>query len=68
MRTVLGAWVANLVKCLPLAQVMIPGSCIRVPHHAPCSAESPLLPIPFSPAYDHTLMLITLSQIILFKK
>ena len=42
------AWVAQLVKQLPLAQVMIPASWDRVPHRAPCSAGSLLLPLPGS--------------------
>nr|XP_054367840.1 uridine diphosphate glucose pyrophosphatase NUDT22 isoform X3 [Mirounga angustirostris] len=32
-----GAWVAQMVKRLPSAQVMVPGSWNRVPHRAPCS-------------------------------
>ena len=39
------AWVAQLVKQLPSAQVMIPASWDRVPHQAPCSAGSLLLPL-----------------------
>ena len=38
-----GAWVAQWVKPLPSAQVMISGSWDRVPHRALCSAGS-LLP------------------------
>ena len=41
-----GAWVVQSVKHLPLAQVMIPRSWDRVPHQAPCSVESLLLPPP----------------------
>ena len=41
-----GAWVAQWVKCLPSARVMIPGSCNRVPHRAPTSMGSLLLPLP----------------------
>ncbi|XP_064438058.1 protein FAM98C isoform X2 [Mirounga angustirostris] len=33
----------SIVKCLPSAQVMIPGSWDRAPHRAPCSAGSLLL-------------------------
>ena len=40
------AWVAQLVMQLPSAQVMIPGYWDRVPHRAPCSAGSLLLPLP----------------------
>ena len=29
-----GAWVAQVVECLPLAQVMIPGSWDRAPSQA----------------------------------
>ena len=46
-----GAWVAQWVKPLPSAQVMISGSWDRVPHRAPCSAGSllpPLLSLPAS--------------------
>ena len=32
------AWVAQSVKLLPSAQVMIPGSWDQVPHQVPCSA------------------------------
>ena len=35
-----------MVKCLPSAQVMIPGSWDRDPHQAPCSAGSLPLPLP----------------------
>ena len=42
----MGTWVAQLVKCLALAQVMILECQDRTPHHrAPCSAESLLLPL-----------------------
>ena len=41
-----GVWVAQLVKCLPLAQVIIPESLDQAPHQAPCSAGSLLLPFP----------------------
>ena len=37
---------AQLVKPLPSAQVMIPGSWDQVPHRAPCSAGSLLLSLP----------------------
>ena len=36
----------SLVKRLPLAQVMFPGSWDRAPHRAPCSTGSLLLPLP----------------------
>ena len=39
----MGAWVAQWVKPLPSAQVMISGSWDRVPHRALCLAGS-LLP------------------------
>ena len=41
-----GAWVAQPVKHLPLAKVMILRSWNRVPHWAPCSVGSLLLPLP----------------------
>ena len=40
------AWVAQLVKPLPLIQVMIPGSWGGAPYWAPCSVQSLLLPLP----------------------
>jgi len=43
------AWVAQSVKRLPLAQVMIPESWDQVPHWAPCSGGSLLLPLPAAP-------------------
>ena len=43
------AWVAQSIKHLPLAQVMTPGSWDRVPHWAPCSVGSLLLPLPPTP-------------------
>ena len=42
----MGAWVAQLVKHLTCAQVMILGSWDRVLHWAPCLAGSLLLPLP----------------------
>ena len=44
-----GAWVAQLVKCLPSAQVMIPGFWDQALHRAPCLAGSLLLPLPAVP-------------------
>ena len=43
---VLGCLGDSVVKRLPSAQVMIPGSWDRAPHRAPCSAGSLLLPLP----------------------
>ena len=43
-----GAWVAQFVKHLPSAQVMIPGSGDQVPHQALCSMASLLLPLSLS--------------------
>ena len=39
-------WVAQSVKCLPSAQVMISGSWDQALHQAPCSAGSLLLLLP----------------------
>ena len=55
LKTTRGTEVAQLVKDLPPAQVMIPGSCDRSPRQAPCSAgwlaASPApLSLPFPPA------------------
>ena len=50
-----GAWVAQWLKPLPLAQIMISGSWVPVPRRALCSAGSllPPLSLPASlPAYD----------------
>ena len=44
-----GTWVAQLVKRLPSAQVMILETRDRVPHRAPCSAGSLLLPLTLPP-------------------
>ena len=41
--------VAQLVKYLPLAQVMISGSWVGAPHQAPCSVGSLLLSLPAAP-------------------
>ncbi|XP_034513918.1 bone marrow stromal antigen 2 isoform X1 [Ailuropoda melanoleuca] len=40
------AWLAQSVKRLPSAQVMVSRSWNGVPHQAPCSAGSLLLPLP----------------------
>ena len=45
-----GTCVAQPVKHLPSAQVMIPGSWDRAPHWAPCSAGSLLLSLPLPAA------------------
>ena len=42
----LGTWVAQLVKRLPLAQIMISGSWDGAPGQVPCSEGSLLLPLP----------------------
>ena len=42
----LGAWGAELVKHLPLAGVMMPGSWDQVLSWDPCSVGSLLLPLP----------------------
>ena len=41
-----GTWVSQLVKPLPLAQVMISRSWDQAPGRAPCSVGSLLLPLP----------------------
>ena len=48
--TVRGAWVAQWVKPLPSARVMISGSWDRAPHRALCSAGNLLLPLPLPAA------------------
>ena len=56
---------AQLVKHLPSAQIMIPGSWVQALNQAPCSAGSLLLPL-FSvppPAHALSLLLLFLSQI-----
>ena len=40
-----GTWVAQSVKHLSLAEVMIPGSWEGASNHAPCSVRSLLLPL-----------------------
>ena len=40
-----GACVAQSVKHLPTAHVMVPGSWDRAPHQAPCSLGSLLVPL-----------------------
>jgi len=57
-----GAWVAQLVKQLPSARVMIPESWDRVPHRAPSSAGSLLLPLTLSP------LMLFLSRLLSSKK
>ena len=49
-----GAWVAQWVKCLPLAQIMISGSLDRAPRWTPCSAGNLLLSLPL-PLLLHSL-------------
>lgn len=48
-----GAWVAQWVKLLPLAQVIISGSWDQAPpqHGAPCSAGSLPLPLLVLPLF-----------------
>ena len=41
-----GTWVAQSVKCLPSAQVMIPGCWDQTPCWAVCSVKSLFLPLP----------------------
>ena len=41
-----GAWVAQSVKQLPSARVMIPGFQDGAPHQAPCSVGDLFLPLP----------------------
>ena len=52
-----GAWVAQSVKHLPLAQVVVTESWDQDPSQAPCSVGSLLLPLPLP------LLVLTLSQI-----
>ena len=55
----MGAWVAQLVKRLPLAQIMILESWDQVLHQAPCSAGSLILPLTLPPL----MLSLSLSQI-----
>ena len=55
-----GAWVALSVKCLTLAQVMIPESWDWALHQTPCSMESLLVPLSLCPS---CLLACSLSQI-----
>ena len=50
-----GAWVAQWVKCLPSAQVMIPRSWDWAPHRALCLVGSLLLPLPLPTAHARSL-------------
>ena len=45
IRIIRGAWVAQWVKHLPFARVMIPGSWDPASRRAPCSVRSLLLPL-----------------------
>ena len=55
------AWVAQLVKCLPSAQVMFSGSWDPALHQTPCSVGS-LLP-PLSLSLPFLMLALSLSQI-----
>lgn len=44
-----GPQMAQLIKCLPTAQIMIPGVWDPVLNGSPCSAESLLPPLPGFP-------------------
>jgi len=57
-----GAWVAQLVKRLPSAQVMILESLDRVPHRAPCSAGSLPLPLTLPPLMCSLCLILSLSN------
>ena len=53
-------WVAQLVKWLPLAQVMVLGCWGRAPHQAPC-LEGGSLHLPFSLPLSFMLSLLLIS-------
>ena len=55
-----GAWVAQSVKHVPLAQVMILGSWNQALHQVPCSVGSLLLPLPL-PLQPLLMLLLALS-------
>ena len=55
------AWVSQLVKHPPLAQVMIPGSWEGALHWASCSAGSPLLSLPLPAAPPACVLSLSLS-------
>ena len=62
MSLIWGTWVAQLVKPLPLAQVMISESWDPVPCWAPCSAGGLLLPLPV-PLAPPFMLTLSFSQI-----
>ena len=58
-KAIWGPWVAHSVKRLPSAQFMILGSQDWALHLVPCSARSPLLPLPLpatSPAFHFSIV------------
>ena len=55
-----GAWITQLVKHMPLAQIMIPRFWDPALHGASCSAGSLLLPLPLPLP---PLLVLSLSQI-----
>ena len=58
-----GTWVAQSVKHLPLAQVMIPGSWDPALHQAPLLLPL-LLPLPFLPTHVSSLsFMLSLKEI-----
>ena len=63
-----GAWAAQSVKCLPSAQVMIPGSWNKAPQWAPCSVESQCLPLPLQLPFVLSLPFCQINKYFLKKK
>ena len=65
-----GAWVAQSVKCLPSAQVMISGSWDRAPHQVPPLGACFFLPTPPAcvPSLAGCLYLCQINKILKKKK
>lgn len=56
-----GTWVAQSVRCLPLAQVMFPALWDQAPHRVPCSSGKPAS-LSLSACYSPCLCFLSLSN------